>query len=582
MPYRWTFYPDSPPDAVLSLMNGLKASPILARVLWNRGIQTVSDGQRFLASSLSDLHDPFLMSGMAEAVTRIERALEKDEVIGVYGDYDVDGVTGAALLYRFFRSLGARVFYRIPDRMREGYGLSVGTIDDFAKEGLGLLITIDCGINSLAEVLHARSLGIDVIVVDHHTTGESLPDCSSVVNPHRRDCAYPFKHLTGVALAMKLALAVARARRVPEERVLEDLDLVAVGSIADVAPLVGENRVLVKRGLSVLSNSKKIGFRELVRSAGFERRDLGVWQVAFGLAPRINAAGRIGDARAAVELLTTDSPDVARMRAAELERENDRRREMDFAILAQALEMIGGEASLGSSRVIVLSSAAWHPGVIGIAASRVKERFGLPAILIAVDGEMGRGSARGVPGFSLYDALSHCTDLLVTFGGHEQAAGFTIRKAMIEEFRARIGAYAREHLAGKDLTPSLKIDGELPLDYIGLELFEEIRLLAPFGPENSEPVFIAKGLVPAGRVQVVGRGHVKFAVSDGDRRVDVIAFDKANLVETGIFSGGPFDLAFTLGENQYLGDRVVQLRLKDIQPAGVGDPAGIAPALESF
>jgi len=582
VPYRWTFFPDSPRDEILSVMNGLKVSPILARVLWNRGIRTVADGHRFLAARLSDLHDPFLMSGMAEAVARIERALESNEVIGIYGDYDVDGVTGAALLYRFFKGERARVHYRIPDRMREGYGLSVAAIDEYAKEGIQLLITVDCGINSIAEVAHARSLGIDVIVVDHHTTGESLPDAAAVVNPHRRDCAYPFKYLTGVALALKLALAVARSRGIPEDRVLDDLDLVAVGSIADVAPLVGENRVLVKRGLTVLSNSKKVGFRELIRSAGFERRELGVWQVAYGLAPRINAAGRIGDVRTAVELLTTDSPEIARARAADLERENERRREMDFAILAEALAMIGGEEALGSRRAIVLASPTWHPGVIGIAASRVKERFGLPAVLVALEGDIGRGSARGVPGFSLYEALSNCSDLLVTFGGHEQAAGFTIRKEKIDEFRERLSAFAGERLAGKDMTPSLKIDGELPIDHIGLELFDEIRLLSPFGPENGEPVFVAKGLVPSGRVSVVGRGHVKFAVGDGDKRVEAIAFDKANLKETGIFDGVPFDLAFTLGENQYLGDRTVQLRLKDIQPAGVGDPTGIAPALETF
>jgi single-stranded-DNA-specific exonuclease len=563
-------------------MNGLKVSPVLARVLSNRGVTTVEEGRRFLSARLSELHDPFLMAGMHDAVARIGRAIEANEAIGVYGDYDVDGVTGASLLYRFFRGLKARVLYRIPDRMREGYGVSTTGIDDLAREGVRLLITVDCGINSLAEIAHARTLGIDVIVADHHTPSEQLPAAVAIVNPHRRDCSYPFKSLTGVALAMKLSLAVARARGLSEEAVLRDLDLVAVGSIADVAPLIGENRILVKRGLALLADSSKVGFRELIRSAGLAGREIGVWQVAFGLAPRLNAAGRVGDARSAVELLTTDSPDVARERASELERENERRREMDFAILGEALEMVGGAESIGDHCAIVLASPTWHPGVIGIAASRVKEKFGRPTVLIALDGDVGRGSARGVPGFSLYEALDHCSDLLVSFGGHEQAAGFTIRKEMIEDFRERLIGFADQRLAGKDMTPALRIEGEIPLSEIGIELIEEMRLLSPFGPENAEPIFMSKGLVPAGRVSVVGRGHVKFAVSDGERRIDAIGFDKANLMSTGIFDGGPFDIAFTIGENLYMGNRSVQLRLKDIQPAGAGDPQGLAPALEAF
>lgn len=583
MPYRWTFYPETSREAVRRLMDGLKISPVLARVLGNRGITTVAEGQRFLSPAVGDLHDPFGIPGMEAAVARIAKATEAGERIGVYGDYDVDGVTGAALLFRFFRDLGADTIFRVPNRMREGYGLTESGIDEFARAGVTLLVSVDCGTNSVHEIAYARDRGIDTIVADHHTASETLPNAVALVNPHLPGSTYPFKYLTGVAIALKVAIAVCRARGLPDDRALADLDLVAVGSIADVAPLIGENRTLVKRGLRVLSDSRKVGFRELIRVAGFEGKEIGVWEVAFGLAPRINAAGRIGDARAAVELLTTDSVEVARERAEGLERENSRRRELDLDILNTALGMIGEAETAVERKAIVLASDAWHPGVIGIAASRVKERYARPTILIALDGELGRGSARSVPGFSLYEALARCSDTLVAFGGHEQAAGFTIERRMIETFRERFLAYAGERLANTDLSPTLRIDGAVPVSHLAIELYEEIKLLRPFGPENSEPVFIAKGLELAGRPQIVGRGrtHLKFAVRDGDRRIEAIAFDKADLMAA-VADGEPIDLAFTLGENNYLGDRQLQLRVKDIHAGGAGDPSGLAPSLEGF
>lgn len=582
MRYRWIYQPGAPREVVRSLMDGLKISPILARVLGNRGIATVEQGNRFLSPSLSDLHDPALLAGMEAAVSRVGRAVDTGERIGIYGDYDVDGVTGAALLYRFFRDIGADVVYRVPNRMREGYGLTTVGIEEFAAAGVRLLVSVDCGTNSIREIAFARDRSIDTIVVDHHTPGETPPPAVAIVNPHSRGCDYPFKHLTGVALAMKLEQAVCRARGLPDERAHDDLDLVAVGSVADVAPLHGENRILVKRGLRVLSESKKAGFRELIRVSGFLGREIGVWEVAYGLAPRINAAGRIGDARMAVDLLTTDAAETARRRAEDLDRENSRRRELDLDILEEALAMIGGLERLGDEKAIVLASPDWHPGVIGIAASRVKERYARPTVLIALDGEIGRGSARSVPGFSLYEALHRCADTLVSYGGHEQAAGFTIERGMIDRFRERFVSLAGERLAGKDLSPSLSIDGTIPLSHLGIELYEEINLLRPFGPGNPEPIFVAKGARPAGRVQVVGRGHVKFAMKDGDTRVDAIAFDKAELVHAGLLDGGPIDAVFTLGENTYTGERQLQLRVKDVRTAGQGGPAGSAPALEAF
>ncbi len=583
MPYRWTFYPDASRDVVRRLMDGLKISPVLARVLGNRGVASIDEGQRFLSPTLADLHDPFTLPGMDRAVARIDQAIEARERIGVYGDYDVDGVTGAALLSRFFCDVGADAIFRVPNRMREGYGLTDVGIDEFARAGVRLLVAVDCGTNSVREIEYARGLGIETIVADHHTPGERLPDAVAIVNPQVPGSTYPFKHLAGVAIGLKLALAVSRARGLSDERALEDLDLVAVGSIADVAPLVGENRTLVKRGLRVLTESRKVGLRELIRAAGFEGKEIGVWEVAFGLAPRLNAAGRIADARAAVELLTTDSVDTARERAEGLERENSRRRELDSDILSEALAMVGAAGALADSKAIVLASDTWHPGVIGIAASRVKERYARPTVLIALDGELGRGSARSVPGFSLYEALARCADTLVSFGGHEQAAGFTIERRMIDSFRDRFLAHAAERLAGKDLSPTLRIDGSVPVTHLGIELYEEVKLLRPFGPENPEPIFISKGLEPAGRPQIVGRGrtHLKFAVRDGDRRIEAIAFDKADLHAT-VADGEPIDVAFALGENNYLGDRQLQLRVKDIHPAGAGDPAGAAPSLEAF
>lgn len=559
----WTYREGPSEEEERGLRDALGVRPLVARLLWSRGVRTAAEGESFLRPSLAHMFDPFRLSDMERAVGRIDRALEEGERIGLFGDFDVDGVSGTALLYRCFRRLGREVSWRLPRRLTEGYDLSREGIDDLAAEGVKLLITVDCGITAHGSVAHAVASGMDVIVTDHHQPKETLPAAMAVVNPKRPDCPYPFEDLAGVGIAFKLAAALVAAGHGSREDLLLDLDLVAVGTIADVAPLIGENRVLVRAGLTRLAESNKVGLRHLLDVSGFGGKGLDYSAVAFGLGPRINAAGRLGDADPAFELLTTGSHGRAAELSELLDRINRERKSLDEQILDEALGDLRGD----EGGAVVLARRGWHPGVIGIVASRVKERTGTPAVLIAVEEGIGRGSARGVPGFALHEAFEACSDLLLRHGGHALAAGLTVEEGKIPSFRERFRALFDE---ARDRVPppgALTVDGEVPFERCDRDLLEDLGRLEPFGPGNRRPILVSKSLAAVGGFRPVGKNHLKFRVGGNGRSLDAIAF------QTGHEKAGEwgrwdrFDLAYSLEENRWGGESRLQLNVKGIRPA---------------
>lgn len=550
------------------LAAGLGLSPVVARILYNRGIRTVEEAQRFLVCDFSELHDPFLLKDMELAVNRILTALESGEKVVVYGDYDVDGVTSTALLLDALSYVGCAADFYIPDRLEEGYGINREALDKLAVRGIKLVITVDCGISAREEAEYAKSLGLDLIVTDHHEPPEALPGALAVINPKRRDCLYPFKDLAGVGVAFKLAQALfSRCRKLTPEGTAQNLlDLVTLGSIADMVPLMGENRVLVKHGLPRLTQPNRVGIVSLMEVAGLTGRVIGAGQVGFALAPRINATGRIGDAAIAVRLLRTEDLMRAREMAVYLDSENKARQEIESAVLAQALEMLG-EFNAETDKFIVLARENWHPGVIGIVASRLVEKFYRPVILISLDGEAGKGSGRSIPGFNLYEALRACSDLLLRYGGHKQAAGLAIQAQSIESLRLELNRLAG--LAPEEVfCPKLRIDVTVGLDEVDAGLVQGIKGLEPFGIGNPNPVLVTTALTLL-ETREVGRdkAHLKIKVKGGNKGIEGIGFNLARK-NSGLASCGLVDVAFTPDFNEYNGRISVQLQLKDIKSSG--------------
>jgi len=496
------------------LCEKLGVGRITARALVCRGISEVEEARRFLGEDLAGLGDPFEMRDMKRAVALVEGALERGARIRVYGDYDVDGVCATALLVRALRGVGGEVDWYIPHRVDEGYGVNEEAVQQAKAEGVELLITVDCGSTALEQVALARRLGLEVVVTDHHRPGEELPE-APVLNPWREDCGYPFKDLAGVGVAFKLVSALARARGLPEGRELRFLDLVCVGTVGDVVPLVGENRLFVQHGLKQLSQTRKAGIAALMEVAGIGGRGaLGARQVAFGLAPRINAAGRMEHAQAAVRLLVTRDEGEARELAAWLSGQNERRREEEQQTLQEAEEKLAAEVDLSRERVIVLSSEEWHPGVIGIVASRLVERYHRPALLIAVREGMGKGSGRSIAGLNLRQALRECAPLLTRYGGHHYAAGFGDAEEEIEALRRRINEVAETRLAMADLTRQVEIDAEAGLRELGTEAVSELNRLAPFGMGNAAPVLATRGLQVERATRVGDGSHLSLWLRD--------------------------------------------------------------------
>jgi single-stranded-DNA-specific exonuclease len=573
--YRWTFPRTelSPPDMenIKRLSDELTVSPVLAEILVRRGIDTFEKAKAFFRPSLEDLHDPFLMDGMDLAVERIVRAIANKEKILVYGDYDVDGTNGAALLWTFLSSVHADVEYFIPDRIKDGYGLSVPGVERAKDRGVQLLLSVDCGITALKPVDRARELGLDVVICDHHEPGDVIPSAYAVLDPLKPSCKYPYKSLCGCSVAFKLIQALSQNSAL--HPVLEEggqsldryLDFVTLATTADIVNLTGENRVLVKLGLELLNTNPRPGVHALIETSGLRLGTITAGQIVFVLAPRINAVGRLGDATRAVELLTSESFTVALERARVFEEENKNRRKIDEDTFIEAQEIVEKFLDLDNEGAIILHQETWHPGVIGIVASRLVERYYRPTIMMTTVDGVAKGSARSVAGFDIYQALKRCEDKLVQFGGHKYAAGLSVEVARLDEFKEAFNIVAKELLTEDLLTPEIRIDAEIPLKEITPKFVRILSQFAPFGPGNMRPVFIARNVELYGTPRIVGRNHLKFKVRVNGQVFDAIGFNLGSLMEKLLHGRKTIDIAFSLDEAEYAGETMPQLKIRDLK-----------------
>jgi len=545
---------------VRSLVREAKISPALARLLINRGIDDALKARAFLNPNLNDLYSPWLMCGMRQAVARIQEALRRGEIITVHGDYDADGITATVILVEALQALGGTVGYYLPSRFDEGYGLHREPLERFKEEGTGLVITVDCGINALPEVSFAAEIGLDLIITDHHQQLVKLPESVTVVNPLQDGCSYPFKGLSGAGIAFKLACALFEEYQQPFPEAF--LDLAALGTAADVVPLIDENRVIVAAGLAVMSRLERVGFRTLTEAVSLDQNKINSTALSFILAPAINAAGRMGEADPAARLLLEKDPAVAQGLAKHLHQLNQQRRSLEQDILRESTAAATELLNEADQAVLLLASDRWHHGVIGIVASRLAEKFKRPVALIAVEDDEGRGSARSVPGFDITAALAAQAGLLIRFGGHEQAAGFTVTRDNISALREAINDYACQHEELCQLKPTLELEVELSDAEINDDLAAALEQLEPFGQNNPEPIFGSRQWqVLQWRLVGADKRHLKVEVKKGNRSFSPIFFSGASF-EPKPESGRQVDLAFRLKEGQFRGDKTLDLILK--------------------
>jgi len=565
MNLKWVILDDIDKQTVESYAQLLNVPSIISRILLNRGIDTLDKAKIFFRGKMENLYDPFLLKDMEKAVDRIITAIKHNEKILIYGDYDVDGITAVSMLYLLLKRLGANVCFYIPHRVQEGYGISTTGIDEAAKEQTGLIISVDCGITAIKEVEYARQLNMDVIISDHHEPGIELPDAYAILNPKCVNSNYPFQELAGVGVAYKLAQALITALNFKESLIKEFVDLVAIGSAADIVPLIDENRIFVKEGLKRLNETKRPGLKALLQVAGLSNKPIGTGQIVFIIAPRINAVGRMGNAERAIELFTTQNQDRALEIANIFEAENRQRKNIDEETFKMAQHIIDENYDLTDHYGLVLDQEGWHPGVIGIVASRVVEKYYRPTVMISTEDNIGKGSARSISGFDIYLALKQCEDLLIGFGGHKYAAGLTIEKKRIEQFRQRFNQIACQHLDEDLLSPKLRIEGEIRLKEINSRLYKFLRLLAPFGPQNMRPVFVSQKLQVVGTPTIVGNNHLKFKVRQDGIVLDAIGFNLGDLIYRIEPGASNLDMAYVIEENTYLGRITLQLRVKDLR-----------------
>ena len=562
------------PATQVRLAAELSLSPLLCQVLINRGITDATSARTFLTPSLHDLHDPYQILGMDAAVRRITAAVQQGEPMAVYGDYDVDGVTAAALLMTFFEELGLRVASYIPEREGEGYGLNAEAMHQLARQGTRLLITVDCGSTAVSEVALARELGIDTIITDHHQPPETLPAALAVLNPHQPGCGYPNKHLCGVGLAFKLLTALRASMRqigVLRERLpnlKRHLDLVALGTIADVTPIRGENRVIVHYGLQELTHTLKPGLQALRQVSGRQGKAANVGEVGFQLAPRLNASGRLGSAAQSLELLMARDREEAQRLAGLLDAVNQQRRTLQRDVEQMVHERIGQHYGGTPPAAIVLGDADWHLGVVGIVAARIAETYHRPTFLLQINGDTARGSGRSIPAFDLYNGLQHCAEWLRQFGGHRYAAGLTMAAEHLPALQEAFIRYADDRLGPDDMQPVVRLDAVVLLADITEKLVNELTALAPHGSGNPAPVFAAYGVRRASPIRRLGQEgqHARFRVEQDDVSREAIAFQQGDHVAEVAADGGEFDIAFTPVINTWRDRRTLELQLRDLRP----------------
>lgn len=584
VPPLWVLLPHDR-STLEHLRSSLQVPPLIAQLLLNRGLREPESARHFLSAPYRGLRDPDLLPGVVQAAERLQAALRDGKKICVYGDYDVDGLTGTAILWQCLQLLGANVEFYVPHRLDEGYGLNLEALRQLAKNGVATVVTVDCGIASIAEAEEARRLGLELIVTDHHEFKETLPSADVLVHPRLPGTNYPFGELSGSGVAFKLAWALCQrasgtTKVTPQFRefLLDSVTLAALGMVADVVPLRDENRIFVRHGLKRLRETHSVGLNALLEVAGLrEKASLGSGDIAFFLAPRLNAAGRLGCARLVVELLTTTSSPRAAELARFLDKQNQDRQQLERRILAQAREALDGAAS-DQAAAFVLDHPDWHIGVIGIVAGRLAEQFARPALLIAWHGEsdIGQGSGRSVPGFALHEALQACGEGLISHGGHAAAAGFRIPRAVLPAFRERFCAYAASHFETRPSTPKLTLDAEVPLSVLTRPVVESLAQLEPFGASNPRPLLLAGPVQVAGTPRRIGNGerHLMFRVRQEGIEHRAIAFNLGERAEELMSADGWCCLVFTPSINEWQGRRDVQLEIRDFHP---GKQARLAP-----
>jgi len=564
MQKRWVEREVENLTAIAELQESLKIDSILADLLVKRGINTYEESRYFFRPALEQLHDPFLMKDMDVAIARIELAIQRGEKILVYGDYDVDGTTSVALTYSFLRKHHSEIDFYIPDRYREGYGISTQGIDYAFENGYTLIIALDCGIKSVDKIAYANEKGVDFIICDHHLPGDILPAAIAVLDPKRSDCEYPYKELSGCGIGFKLIEAYAQKNDLPFEEVSAYLDLVACSIASDIVPITGENRVLAWFGLQKINTNPCKGLTALMNLSG-RKDDLTITDVVFTIGPRINAAGRIDDAKHAVNLLIADSDAFAFEKGEIINTKNTERKEHDSLITEQALALIDTNPELIAKKTTVVYNHDWHKGVIGIVASRLTEKYYRPTIVMTNSNGIAAGSARSVIGFDLYEALSECSDLLEQFGGHKYAAGLTMKTENIPAFQQRFEEVVSRTITADQLIQSINIDAEMALDHIDAKFFRILKQFEPFGPQNMAPVFLSRNVYTYGNTSLVGTNHLKMSVhQDNQTYFNCIGFGLGEFLPM-INSGAPFDICYTIEENVWKEKRSIQLNIKGIR-----------------
>ncbi len=568
MEKRWIFKPMPADSEVQSLAHALGVEHTIALLLAQRGVYTFDEAKSFFRPNLDELHDPFLMKGMTEAVTRLENAMVNQEKVLIYGDYDVDGTTAVALVYGFLQGYYKHLDYYIPNRHKEGYGISKIAIDWAKQEGFSLIIALDCGIKSVELVAYAQNLGIDFIICDHHLPGEMLPPAYAVLDPKQADCLYPFKHLSGCGIGFKFVQAFCQHNGIEPSRLFEYMDLVVVSIAADIVPMVGENRILAYHGLQKLNHTPRVGLKALIQASGFkDELSLDIRNLVFSIGPRINAVGRMQHAKEAVELLISHEKSKADDFAKIIDQINQQRKEIDVASTQEAFEMIEVIQQNGQfSHTTVLFKPDWHKGVLGIIAARCIEFHHRPTIVLTEDeNNILIGSARSAGGFNLYEALEDCADLLLKYGGHQQAAGLSLHKGNLEAFKMRFEEKVASLIKETQRTPQIEVDLKIKLSQITSKFFRILKQFAPFGPENMRPIFITENLI-AQYPRILREKHLSFQVKQEGSPLTfrVIAFGMADFYED-LLKAKSVNICYSIEENLYHGKNYLQLRVRDLK-----------------
>ncbi len=565
----WNLKKQGDQNEVKHLSAALNVNMVIARLLVQRGIKTYAEAKAFFRPRLSDLHDPFLMKDMAKAIARLDQAIENNEKVIVYGDYDVDGTTSVALVYSFLKERIKDIEYYIPDRYSEGYGISPKSIDYAVEKGVTLIVALDCGIKAVEKIAGAKERGIDFIICDHHNPDDEVPPAVAVLDPKQSDCKYPYKELSGCGVGFKLLQAYCKRHEIDYEEIYDLLDLVAVSIAADIVPITGENRVLAYYGLKKLNSNPGIGLQTIINFAGISGTEITISDIVFKIGPRLNASGRIEHGKKSVQILVSTDEDKSDLLGEEIDSFNEIRKTLDRDITQDALDTIENSPEFKNKNSTVLYNRDWHKGVVGIVASRVTEQYYRPTVILTESNGLATGSARSVRDFDLYEAIGQCSDLLESYGGHMYAAGLTMRIENIPEFRQRFEEIVTKQITDKQQIQTIEVDAKIALSEITPRFYRILKQFAPFGPHNMTPVFVTEDVFDAGTSRLVGKNqeHLKLDLVEPDVNSGIfpgIAFNQSDAYDV-ITSGSPFDVCYSINENEYRGKTNLQLFIRDIK-----------------